>query len=84
MLGITRKDRKRNSWVRNISKVTDIIVRVVELTIRWNLAGHVTRQTDQRWTKELLKWYPREHKRKRGKPKGRWWMKYGECMEQTG
>ena len=70
MLGITRCDRKRNTWVRNITRVTDIIERVMKL--RWSWAGHVARQTDQRWTKELLEWYPRDHTRARGRPKGRW------------
>lgn len=46
MLGIATEDRKRNLWVRNIIKVTDVIVRVMKLTIRWNWAEHVARQMD--------------------------------------
>ena len=46
MLGITRKDRKHNTWIREKTGVTDIIKRVKML--KWQWAGHVARRTDSR------------------------------------
>ena len=37
MLGITRRDRKRNEWIRSQTKVTDIIYRIknIEMEMCW-------------------------------------------------
>jgi hypothetical protein len=70
MLGITKRDRKRNTWIRNKTKVTDIIQRVKSL--KWQWAGHIARRTDNRWTTRTIEWYPRGIKRPRKRPKDRW------------
>ena len=51
MLGISLRDRKRASWVREKTKVNDILVAIKEQKWRW--AGHVARREDNRWTKRL-------------------------------
>ena len=66
MLGISKRDRQRNKDIRAQTKVSDIIVRVVRL--KWNWAGHVARRQDERWTKEILNWYPRDQKRPKRPP----------------
>ena len=56
MLGISLRDRKENIWVREQTKVLDIIE-----SIKWNKwkwAGHIQRMTDERWTKTLTNWRP--------------------------
>jgi hypothetical protein len=62
MLGITRGDRKRNTWV----KVADMAECVKKL--KW----HIARRMDGRCTREILEWYPRGCKSKQGRPSGRW------------
>ena len=54
MLGISKRDRKRNTIIRAQTKVSDIIVRVKKLN--WDWAGHIARRQDGRWTKEILNW----------------------------
>jgi len=70
MLGITRRDRKRNTWVRKMTGVTDILGKVRSL--KWMWAGHVARRNDNRWTSAVLNWTPRDVKRPRRRPKDRW------------
>ena len=56
--------------LRKRSGVTDVVERVAKL--KWSFAGHVARTTDQRWTKRLVEWRPREDRRSRGRPPTRW------------
>ena len=70
MLGITRKDKKRISWIRNKTKVIDVIQRVKNA--KWSWAGHIARRTDNRWTSLIMDWYPRDKKRPRRRPQNRW------------
>ena len=70
MLGVSLKDRKRNEWIRKMTKVTDVIERVKKL--KWQWAGHIARREDGRWTREILDWYPRGVKRPQKRPRGRW------------
>ena len=46
MIGITKLDKKRNQWIRNQTKVIDVIDRVK--TLKWKWAGHVARRTDDK------------------------------------
>ena len=70
MLGFTRRDRKRNTWIREQTKVTDVICRVKKL--KWNWVGHLARRNDDRWTTKVLYWIPRDKKRPRKRPQSRW------------
>jgi Reverse transcriptase (RNA-dependent DNA polymerase) len=70
MLGITRKDRKRNEWVRKQTRVRDVID--VAKQLKWRWAGHIARRKDGRWTNAVIQWYPRGTKRPQGRPKSRW------------
>lgn len=44
LLGITLRDRKTGKWIRQRTKVQDIIHRVCFL--KWNWAGHVARNLE--------------------------------------
>ena len=46
MLNIIYRDRKTNIWVREKTKVTDVIERVKRR--KWTCAGHVSRIRDNR------------------------------------
>lgn len=70
MLGITRRDRKRITWIRQKTQVTDVIQRIRSL--KWQWAGHIARRTDNRWTTKITMWYPRGIKRPRRRPNLRW------------
>ena len=69
MLGITLRDKKRSTWIREKTKVKDIPVVKQQ---KWRWAGHVARMNDNRWTKRLTNWHPYNEKRSRKRPDTRW------------
>ena len=69
VLRISLRDRKRASWVREKTKVNDMLLAIKEQT--WRCSGHLARREDNRWTKRLTDWTPREGKRDR-RPDRRW------------
>ena len=70
MLGITWKDKKTASWIRNQTRVEDILSSIKRR--KWTWAGHVYRRNDNRWTKAATEWQPRDGARGRGRPITRW------------
>ena len=70
MLGITLRDKKRASWIREQTKVEDILSTVKRR--KWTWAGHVMRRTDNRWTVRVTEWHPRDGKRRQGRQRIRW------------
>ena len=69
MLGITRRDHKRNIWIRHQTAVNYIIDVTKKGILGW--AGHIARFKDNR-TKTVTEWTPREWTRRQGRPKTRW------------
>ncbi|KAI8420615.1 hypothetical protein MSG28_007859 [Choristoneura fumiferana] len=47
MLGVSLRDRIRNTEIRRRTKVTDIAGKICKL--KWQWAGHIARRTDNRW-----------------------------------
>ncbi len=78
MIGVTRRDRRTNEWVRQQTGVQDIIVRIKQL--KWQWAGHVARMNDDRWTKAVTEWLPIHLKRKQARPKMRWENDIKKCI----
>jgi hypothetical protein len=70
MLGITLKDKKRNTWIRQQTKITDALTYIKKSKWRW--AGHIARREDGRWSKLTTFWIPDTGQRKRGRPRERW------------
>jgi hypothetical protein len=70
ILNITYKDRKTNKWVRDQTKVQDIMEIIKNR--KWTWAGHVSRRTDNRWSTALTVWTPIYGKRNRGRQRKRW------------
>ena len=71
ILGISLRDRVPNTIIRQKTRVTDAVERI--LCLKWNWAGHVARMTDNRWTRRILEWRPRQDAfRNRGRPPTRW------------
>ena len=48
MLGISLRDKMTNEWIRQQTRVVDVMERIA--TLKWNWAGHIARMTDERWT----------------------------------
>ena len=61
---------KRNTWIRHQTGVNDIIDVIKKGMHGW--AGHIARFNDDRWTKRVTEWTPREWIRRQGRPKTRW------------
>src|ERR1700744_4222155 len=56
MLGISLRDKMTNQWIRQQTKVVDVMERMASL--KWNWAGHIARMTDERWTKTIMNCRP--------------------------
>ena len=69
MLGITLRDKHTNEWIRQQTKVVDVMTRIASL--KWDWAGHIARMDDDRWTKVILQWRP-PNTRPMGRPPERW------------
>lgn len=71
MLGVSLRDRIPNEEIRNRTGTIDAIERIA--TLKWNWAGHVARLSDNRWTRRIVEWRPRQEAfRSRGRPPTRW------------
>ncbi|XP_055964648.1 uncharacterized protein LOC130017907 [Sorex fumeus] len=74
MLGISRftqmRERIRSSDIHRRSRIRDAVSFAKVSKIRW--AGHVMRFKDDRWTRAVTDWIPRDVKRPRGRPPTRW------------
>ena len=81
MLGISLRDKMTNQWIRQQTKVVDVMERIASL--KWNWAGHIARMTDERWTKTIVNWRPYS-KRPTGRPSYRWRDNITKITKTTG
>ena len=56
VLNITYKDRKTNIWIRERTKVLDIIINVGKM--KWSSATHINGLYDDRWFSRVTTWRP--------------------------
>ncbi len=70
MFGITWRDMKRTIWIREQTKVEDILMTIEKK--KWSWEGHIMRKTDNRWTKRVTEWQPRNSKRSQERQRIRW------------
>jgi hypothetical protein len=70
MLGVLLRNRIRNQVIRQRTKVTDTAHRIGML--KWQLAGHISRRTNNRCGKRVLERRVRLSKRSVGRPQARW------------
>ncbi|MEG7521837.1 MAG: hypothetical protein M3H12_01875, partial [Chromatiales bacterium] len=81
MLNITYRDGKTNIWVREMTRVIDIMEQVRRR--KWTWAGHISRIRDYRWTSRITTWKPYDGKRSRGRPARRWRDELDEYWKGT-
>ena len=69
---ITHKYRRNNIWVRERTKVIDL-VHCEKNEMVLGRAGHIdSRLKDNRWTSRATTWRPYDKKRRQGRPAKRW------------
>ena len=70
ILRVKKRDKVKISTIKNkLSWGNDFVWAAKRM--KWDWAGHVARQDENRWTYKVKNWYLREG-RKRGKQKMRW------------
>ena len=81
IMGVTRRDRKRNTYIRATLGVEPLILTIEKNQLRWY--GHVRRRGPESRAKELMDWRPTE-KRPRGRPRKRWIDGVKEVLHREG
>ena len=59
MLGIKRKDKKRNEWVREKTGADDIMEKIDAM--KWSWAGQLGRMENDRWAKRSTSRHPEQN-----------------------
>ena len=70
MVGVTRRDRVRNDYIRGTVKVTEISKKIQESILRWY--GHLRRRVGEDHVGKEVMEMEVQGNRRRGRPKGRW------------
>ncbi|GBP23911.1 hypothetical protein EVAR_86288_1 [Eumeta japonica] len=71
VIGVRRKDKIRLNKIKNETKFKD--ANKVCKTLKWKWwAGHMLREKNEKWSRIISEWYPRDGKRNKGRPIKRW------------
>ncbi|XP_063863902.1 uncharacterized protein LOC135102550 [Scylla paramamosain] len=81
MLGVTRRDKVRNNFIRGTAKVTEVTKKVQERRMRW--FGHIKRREEGYVGRRILD-MEMEGRRRRDRPKKRLKDRIGEELKKRG
>ncbi len=70
MLGIMWRDKNQAPWIKEQTKVEDILMKIKNR--KWTWAWHVMPRCDNRWTTRETEWQPRNGRRNQGRQRVRW------------
>ncbi|KAG7297348.1 hypothetical protein JYU34_013337 [Plutella xylostella] len=70
MLGLRMIHHIEIKEIRKITEVDDVTTKIK--TQKWRWTGHMIRGNQEKWTQMVTVWYPRDQKRKKGRPYQRW------------
>jgi len=70
MLGVSLRNHIQIEEIRKRTKVDDVIEHIARQKWRW--VEHVARQDNDRYSRRIVQWRPRQHKRRAGRPQKRW------------
>ena len=81
IMGVTRKDKIRNEYIRSIVKVERLVMKMREDRLRWY--GHVMRRDQEHVGRKMME-MELPGKRRRGQPKRRFLDVVKEDMKEVG
>ncbi|CAH2098347.1 unnamed protein product [Euphydryas editha] len=70
VIGVKRRDKVRLREIKSRTQFKQ--AHSVYLTQKWRWTGHMLRESEDKWTKIITEWYPRDGNRSRGRQRKRW------------
>ncbi|CAB3228197.1 unnamed protein product [Arctia plantaginis] len=70
VIGLRRRDRVKLETIKTETKFKN--AHIVSRRLKWRWAGHMLRDTKEKWTKIITEWCPMGDKRNKGRPCKRW------------
>ncbi|XP_045457584.1 uncharacterized protein LOC123667789 [Melitaea cinxia] len=70
VIGVKRLDKITLEEIKYITKFKE--AKKTCKTLKWRWTGHMIRDTNEKWTKMITEWYPRNGKRNKGRQMKRW------------
>lgn len=70
VLGIKLQDKIKLEQIKEETNFKDILKTIWKQ--KWSWTGHAMRNKEHKWTRIITTWYPRDRKRKKGRPLKRW------------
>ncbi|CAH2234023.1 jg5014 [Pararge aegeria aegeria] len=70
MIGVKRQDKIKLRHIRGKTNITDVTYIIKKF--KWKWVGHFMRRKKENWAKDITEWYPRDGKRRKGRPFRRW------------
>lgn len=70
VIGVNRRDRVKITHIKNRTQFKK--AHSVYRTLKWRWTGHMLRERQEKWTRIITEWYPRDGKRSKGGQTKRW------------
>uniref|UniRef100_A0A2H1V663 SFRICE_031899 n=1 Tax=Spodoptera frugiperda TaxID=7108 RepID=A0A2H1V663_SPOFR len=70
VIGVKKKDKVRLTEIKTKTQFKQ--ANSLHQTLKWRWTGHMLREKQEKWTKIITEWYPRDGKRNKGRQTKRW------------